>query len=129
MSLCSSNFADNQAKILWVLSYMKSRHASNFASDLIEYAETNGHDYYADWPAFCVAFIENFLPANKSTTTILHLESNCFYQGRRTVDEYFNEFKALVQCSGYKEMLGIVIKFCHSLNREIHNKIAESGPL
>jgi hypothetical protein len=38
MSLCSSDFADDQAKILWVLSYMKSRRASDFTSKLVEYA-------------------------------------------------------------------------------------------
>jgi hypothetical protein len=108
---------------------MKSGRASEFTSNLVEYAETNGHDYYADWPAFHVAFIENFLPANESTAAILRLESDCFYQGKCTINEYLNEFKALVQCSGYKEKLGIVIKFHCSLNHKIHNKIAESGPL
>jgi hypothetical protein len=129
MSLCSSDFADNQAKILWVLSYMKSRHGSNFTSDLVKYAETNGCDYYADWPAFHVTFIKNFLPANESTTTILRLEINRFYQGKCTINEYLDEFKALVQHSGYKEKLGIVNKFSCGLNHEIHNKITESGPL
>jgi hypothetical protein len=129
MSLCSGDFAEDQAKILWVLFYMKSGHASNFASNLIEYAETNGRDYYADWTVFRVAFIENFLPANESTAAILCLESNCFYQGKHTIDEYLDEFKALMRCSGYKEKLGIVIKFRHGLDCEIHDKIAESGPL
>jgi hypothetical protein len=59
----------------------------------------------------------------------LHLESDRFYQGKRTVNEYLDEFKALVRRSGYKEKLGIVIKFRRGLNREIHDKIAESGPL
>jgi hypothetical protein len=129
MSLCSGNFADDQAKILWVLSYMKSRHASDFTSDLVEYAETDRCDYYVDWPMFHIAFIENFLPANESTAAILRLESDCFYQGKRTIDEYLDEFKALMRRSGYKEKLRIVIKFRHGLNHEIHNKIAESGPL
>jgi hypothetical protein len=75
MNLCSSDFADDQAKILWVLSYMKSRCASNFASDLVDYAKTNRRDYYADWPAFRVAFIKNFLPANESTAAILRLDA------------------------------------------------------
>jgi hypothetical protein len=127
MSLCSGNFADDQAKILWVLFYMKSGHASDFASNLVEYAETNGRDYYADWPAFRVAFIENFLPADEATVALLHLESNRFYQGKRTVDEYLDKFKTLVCRSGYKEKLGIIMKFRHGLNREIHDKIAEQG--
>jgi hypothetical protein len=96
MSLCSGDFADDQAMILWVLSYMKNECASDFASNLEEYAKTNGHNYYVDWPAFCVAFIENFLPANESTAAILRLESDRFYQGKHTVDEYLDEFKALV---------------------------------
>jgi hypothetical protein len=78
-----------------------------------------------DCPVFRIAFIENFLPANKSTAAILRLESNHFYQGRRTVDE----FKALVRRSRYKEKLGIVIKFRRGLNHKIHDKITESGPL
>jgi hypothetical protein len=105
MSLCSGDFVDDQAKILWVLSYMKSGRASDFASDLVEYTETNGRDYYADWPAFHIAFIENFLPTNESTAAILCLESDCFYQGKCTVDEYLNEFKALVP--GTKRSLGL----------------------
>jgi hypothetical protein len=108
---------------------MKSGRASDFASDLVEYAETNGCDYYADWPAFRIAFIENFLPTNKSTAAILRLESDRFYQGKCTVDEYLDELKALVRCSGYKEKLRIIIKFRRGLNRKIHDKIAESGPL
>jgi hypothetical protein len=96
MSLCSGDFVDDQAKILWVLSYMKSGRASDFASDLVEYAKTNGRDYYVDWPTFCVAFIKNILPANESTVAILHLESDRFYQGKRTVNEYLDEFKALM---------------------------------
>jgi hypothetical protein len=129
MSLCSGDFADDQAKILWVLSYMKSRCTSNFASDLVEYTKTNGRDYYVDWPTFRITFIKNFLPAKESTAAILRLESDRFYQGKRTVDEYLDEFKALMRRSGYKEKLRIVIKFRRSLNREIYDKITESGLL
>jgi hypothetical protein len=127
MSLCSGDFVDDQAKILWVLSYMKSRRTSDFASELVEYAETNRCDYYADWPTFRVTFIENFLPTNKSTAAILCLESDRFYQGRRTVEEYLDKFKTLVRRSGYKEKLGIIMKFRRSLNREIHDKITKQG--
>jgi hypothetical protein len=127
MSLCSGDFVDDQAKILWVLSYMKSGRASDFASEVIEYSELNGRDYYADWAAFRVAFIENFLPADEATVALLRLESDRFYQGKRTVDEYLDEFKTLVRRSGYKERLGIVMKFRRGLNRELHDKIAELG--
>jgi hypothetical protein len=108
---------------------MKSGRASDFASELVEYAETNGRDYYADWPVFWIAFIENFLPANEATVALLHLESDHFYQGKHTINEYLNEFKTLVRRSGYKEKLGIVMKFRHSLNRKIHDKIAEQGAM
>jgi hypothetical protein len=50
-------------------------------------------------------------------------------QGKHTINEYLDEFKALVRHSRYREKLGIVIKFCHGLNHKIHDKIAESGPL
>jgi hypothetical protein len=65
---------------------------------------------------FQVAFIENFLPANEATIALLCLESNHFYKGKRIIDEYLDEFKTLVCRSGYKEKLGIVMKFQRSLN-------------
>jgi hypothetical protein len=127
MSLCAAEFADDQARILWVLSYMKSGRASEFADHIIEYRELRNRDYYADWAAFRTAFVAKFWPQDEATVALLRLESEGYYQGKRTVEEYLDEFETLIKRSGYREDLGIVMKFRKGLNREIQNKIAELG--
>jgi hypothetical protein len=125
--LCHADFVDDQAKILWVLSYMKTDRASDFANEALEYSDTTGRDLYKDWAAFYVALVENFLPPCEASIAVLRLESDRYYQGKRTVQEYLDEFKTLVRRSGYEEEIGIVLKFRRGLNREIHDKIAEMG--
>jgi hypothetical protein len=127
MEICYAEFATEQAKILWALSYMKGGRASDFTHTILEYKRTKGRDYYPTWLAFHAALVAKFCPKNEATTALLRLESERYYQGKRTVEEYLDEFETLVNRSGYQDDLGIVMKFRRGLNREIHDKIAESG--
>jgi hypothetical protein len=53
---------------------------------------------------------------NEATTSLMHLESERYFQGRWTIDMYIDEFSDLINLSGYSDPLTIVIKFCQGLN-------------
>jgi hypothetical protein len=57
----------------------------------------------------------------------MHLESDCYFQGKWTVDTYVNEFEDLINLSGYSDDLVIVLKFQRSLNPILQDKITESS--
>lgn len=122
-----SDFDTDQVKINWTLSFMKSGRAAAFADRVISYQTEKGKARYYGWSAFRSAFVETFCPLNESTMAIVQLESEGYYQGRRGVDEYIDEFEELVRKSGYEDDKVKVIKFRKGLNSRIQNAIAESG--
>jgi|HubBroStandDraft_3_1064219.scaffolds.fasta_scaffold10482_2 hypothetical protein len=126
-SLCAAEFQDDQAKIHWVLSYMKSDRAATFADRTIRYETKYDSPRYGSWDAFQKVFIETFCPENESTHALMRLESDRYFQGKRTVDAYVDEFEDLIDLSGYSDDLAIVLKFRRGLNPVLQDKIAESG--
>jgi len=125
--LCAMEFQDDQAKIHWVLSYMKSDHAATFTDHTIHYEMKYDSPHYGLWDAFQKAFIKTFCLENKSTHALMCLESDHYFQGKRTVDAYVNEFEDLIDLSGYSDNLVIILKFRHSLNPILQDKIVESS--
>jgi hypothetical protein len=109
--LCAAEFQDNQAKIHWVLSYMKSDHAATFANHTIHYETKYDSLRYGSWDAIQRVFIKTFCPENKSTHALMRLESDCYFQGKWTMDAYVDEFEDLINLSGYSDNLAIVLKF------------------
>jgi hypothetical protein len=59
------------------------------------------------------------------TAALTKLESTCYYQGWKVVDDYINEFSELVDEAGYTDSLSIVMKFRRGLDRDIRDWIAE----
>jgi len=114
--LCTTEFHNDQAKIHWVLSYMKSNCAATFTDCTIQYETKYNTPCYASWDAFHEVFIETFCPENESTHALMHLESDCYFQGKQTVNTYVDEFEDLINLSRYSDTLTIVLKFCHSVN-------------
>jgi hypothetical protein len=125
--LCAVEFQDDQAKIHWVLSYMKSDRAATFADHTICYKTKYDSPRYGSWDAFQRVFIKTFCLENESTHALMRLESNRYFQGKRMVDTYVDEFEDLIDLSGYSDNLAIVLKFRHGLNPVLQDKIAESG--
>jgi hypothetical protein len=68
-----------------------------------------------------------FCPENEATTAVMRLESDQYFQGKWNVEAYIDEFKDLVDLSGYTDPIAIVLKFCRSLNPMTQDRIAESG--
>jgi hypothetical protein len=57
----------------------------------------------------------------------MRLESDQYFQGKRNVEAYIDEFKDLVNLFGYTDPITIILKFCHGLNPTTQDRIAESG--
>jgi hypothetical protein len=68
-----------------------------------------------------------FCPENEATTALMRLESDRYYQGKQNVEAYIDEFKDLVDLSGYTDPIAIVLKFCRGLSLTTQDRIAESG--
>jgi hypothetical protein len=57
----------------------------------------------------------------------MRLELDQYFQGKWNIEVYIDEFKDLVDLSGYMDPIAIVLKFRHSLNPTTQDRIAESG--
>ena len=110
-SLCAAEFQDDQAKIHWVLSYMKSDRTATFADHTIRYETKYDSPCYGSWDAFQRVFIKTFCPENESTHALMCLESDRYFQGKQMVDAYVDKFEDLIDLSGYSDDLAIVLKF------------------
>lgn len=127
MRLCPAEFPDDQAKTNWVLSYMKGARAATWADRIIRYETSMGHPRFATWADFATAFRDSFFPENEATDARMKLESTEYFQGRRSVDTYVDEFEDLIELSGYTDKLNTVVKFRRGLQPAIQNRIAEMG--
>jgi hypothetical protein len=125
--LCPTDFPDDQARINWVLSYMKGGRASVWADRIIRYDSNNTTPRFPNWDLFAAAFREAFFPENEATDARMKLESTSYFQGRRSVDAYVDEFEDLIELSGYTDKLNTVVKFRRGLHPTIQDKIAEAG--
>jgi hypothetical protein len=82
---------------------------------------------FASWDEFREEFMAVFCPENEATTALMRLESDCGFQGKQNVEAYIDEFKDLIDLSGYTDPIAIVLKFRRSLNSTTQDRIAESG--
>jgi hypothetical protein len=57
----------------------------------------------------------------------MQLESDQYFQAKRNVEAYIDEFKDLIDLSGYTDPIAIVLKFRRGLNPTTQDRIAESG--
>jgi hypothetical protein len=58
---------------------------------------------------------------------LMRLESDQYYQSKRNVEAYIDEFKDLIDLSGYTDPIAIVLKFRRGLNPTTQDRITESG--
>jgi hypothetical protein len=126
LSLRQSEFSNDQQRIHWMLSYMKSGRAATFAQSLLRNETKTGRSEYSNFAEFADAFEAEFCPEDEKTHSLMRLESDKFYQGARSVSEYIDEFRNLVALSGLTDPVAIVLKFRRGLNPTVQNKIGES---
>jgi hypothetical protein len=82
---------------------------------------------FASWHEFTEEFVVTFCPENEATTALMRLESDQYYQGKQNVEAYIDEFKDLIDLSGYTDPIAIMLKFRRGLNPMTQDRIAESG--
>ena len=127
LSLCSEQFIDDQTKVHWALSYMKGGHAAQFSDRVLRKEAYDQFPMFSTWADFEREFTLQFLPPHRNVDAANRLESTSFYQGKRSVKEYLDEFCYLIDEAGYEEGLGIVMKFQRGLNPSLQNQIAILG--
>jgi hypothetical protein len=123
--LASEQFSSEEDKINWAYSFMKSGRAALFVDRMMRFEARVGSPKFTEWAEFRKIFTAEFCLKNETQLALAKLETPAFYQGRRTVDEYVDEFRDLVDMAGYKEGLAIVIKFRRGLQRDIQDQIAQ----
>jgi hypothetical protein len=125
--LTALDFVDEQVRIYWALSYFKGGRAASFAERILRQELRSGKMCFASWSEFTEEFTSMFCPENEATTALMWLESDRYFQGKQNVEAYIDEFKDLVDLSGYTDPIAIVLKFCRGLNSMTQDRIAESG--
>jgi hypothetical protein len=123
--LARSKFVDEPTMVHWALSFMKSGRASLFAHRVLKSEVRSGTPKFATWADFRTSFTAEFCPKNEAQLALAKLETSGYYQARRSVDDYVDDFRELIDQAGYKEGLAIVVKFRRGLNREIQDQIAQ----
>jgi len=66
----------------------------------------------------------HFFPVNTEVDVINALEGASYHQGGQTVDDYLDNFQALVSDAGYMDPRTLVVKFRRGLRLGIQNQIA-----
>jgi hypothetical protein len=127
ISLYQSDFVEDQVHIHWALSYFKGGCAATFAEHIIQQEIRSGKMCFASWDKFREEFMAAFYPENEATTALMRLELDHYFQGKRNVEVYIDEFKDLIDLSGYTDPIDIVLKFRRGLNPTTQDRIAESG--
>jgi hypothetical protein len=127
ISLTQSDFVDEQVCIHWALSYFKGRRAASFAECILRQELRSGKMCFASWHDFTEEFAATFCPENEATTALMRLESDWYYQGKQNIEAYIDEFKDLIDLSGYTDPITIVLKFRRGLSPTTQDRIAESG--
>jgi hypothetical protein len=118
-------FPDEITMVHWVLSFMKKGRASLFAQRVLRQQLEKRIVVYPTWDEFREVFVSEFCPKNETQMALAKLETNGYFQGKRSVDDYIDDFRELIDQAGYKEGLPIVVKFRRGLNREIQDQIAQ----
>ena len=122
--LCLESLEDDLTKVVWGMSYMKTGHAGRWATREFERKVKSRHLCFIDWVNFEEEFQKDFMPLDSEATAVNVLETALYFQGRRSVDDYLDQFKDLIEDSGYSDPKTIVVKFCRGLNRRISMALA-----
>jgi hypothetical protein len=125
--LCPDNFPDEQTKIQWAMTYMNQGRAQKWANRIYHWESipaNAGSSYFVDWDDFRSRFRTEFFPLHSDAAATNRLEGTTYFQGRRAVDDYLDDFRDLISDSGYSDPKTIVVKFRRGLNPAIADAVA-----
>jgi Retrotransposon gag protein/Zinc knuckle len=113
-----SDFATDDSKILFALSYMRGGTAGAWADCILERLEAG--ESLGDWEAFREQFKDAF--ADPTPQFSARHKMDGIRQGQRPAEEYVAEFRALVPRTGYNDAAHVE-KFEKGLNSGLVDKI------
>ncbi|KAF5378739.1 hypothetical protein D9615_006837 [Tricholomella constricta] len=85
-SLSVGQFADDHARISWVLSYMQHGRAADFVGRVFQYGSVKRA--FPTWKDFASNFEKEFFLFDEVTDAALTLESTAYFQNGRTIDDF-----------------------------------------
>jgi len=122
--LAPEQFYDKEERILWALTFFKSGRAAKWSKNVFRQEADTGIFPIQTWRDFKQQFWVHFFPVNAEADAINALEGTSHYQGDQMVDNYLDNFQALVSDAGYTDPRTLVVKFQRGLRLEIQNQIA-----
>jgi hypothetical protein len=120
-------FLDEQTKIQWAMTYMSQGRAQKWVGRVYHWEslpKNVGSDYFVDWEDFRSKFKIEFYPLHSDALATNKLEGTAYFQGRRPVDDYLDDFRDLITESGYTDPKTIVVKFRRGLRPSIADAVA-----
>jgi hypothetical protein len=107
-------------KIQWAMTYMNQGRAQKWANRIYHWEAVPaniGNDFRS-------RFRTEFFPLHSDAVATNKLEGTSYFQGRRMVDDYLDDFRDLISDSGYADPKTIVVKFRRGLNPSIADAVA-----
>src|SRR3981189_3229304 len=99
--------------------------AAKFSARVMRHLSNTSTPLFADFAAFKRYFVTNFCPVDEEMTAALALHDDQYFQGKRSVDEYVDEFTDLLEDAGMSDGLNVVLMFKKGLDAGIRRRIAE----
>ncbi|KAF5371476.1 hypothetical protein D9615_009606 [Tricholomella constricta] len=120
-SLCGGSFADDHARIVWVLSYMQHGRAADFVSQVFQFGTAK--DVFPAWKDFEDTFRGEFFLFDEVADAALILESTAYFQNGRSIDEYIDSFRSLWVKAGYPDGRHLVLKFRRGMDPKLSRRL------
>jgi len=109
--LALEQFHDEQEKILWALTFFKGGRTAKWSENVFHQKADTGVFPIQTWGDFEQQFWVYFFPVNAKADAINVLEEASYHQEGWTVDDYLDNFQALVSNTGYTDPRTLVVKF------------------
>jgi len=109
--LAPEQFHDEEERILWALMFFKSGCAAKWSENVFCQEVDTSVFPIQTWRDFEQQFQVHFFPVNTEADAINALKGTSYHQGGRTVDDYLDNFQALVSDAGYTDPRTLVVKF------------------
>jgi len=109
--LAPEQFHDEEERILWALTFFIGGCAAKWSENVFHQKVDTGVFPIQTWRDFEQQFWLHFFSVNTEADTINVLEGTFYYQEGQTVDDYLDNFQALVSNVGYTDPWTLVVKF------------------
>ena len=115
ISLAPEQFHDEEERILWALTFFKGGCATKWSKNVFRQEADTAVFPIQTWRDFEQQFQLYFFPVNAEADAINVLEGTSYHQEGQIVDDYLDNFQALVSDADYTDPQTLVVKFQQGL--------------